>query len=465
MKDPYRKAEDMTDYQKILKGQRAYFQTQVTKDVSFRLIQLKKLYRWIEAHEKDIGKALWEDLKKAPFEAYATEIGIVKEEIRYALRHLKEWTSVQKVPTPVTQFPSRSRIYSEPYGVVLIMSPWNYPFQLTVAPLVAAISAGNCAVLKPSAYSRHVSKLIREMAEELFVPGYVCCVEGGRAENESLLSEKFDYIFFTGSVEVGKYVMKKAAEHLTPVSLELGGKSPCIVDETANLKLAAKRIVWGKFLNAGQTCVAPDYVLVQKRVRKKLLFYMKQMTEKLYGPHPCRNQEYPKIINEKHFERLCGYIDQRYTVTGGEWSKKTGKIAPTILTRVSWDSPVMQEEIFGPILPVLVYEDLDEAIVQINCRPKPLALYLFTRNHKTERKVLEQISYGGGCINDTVVHLATSHMPFGGVGESGMGSYHGKAGFDTFTHKKSILKKAMWLDLPVRYPPYRGRLRLLKKLM
>ena len=306
---------------------------------------------------------------------------------------------------------------------------------------------------------------MREMTEELFVPGYVCCIEGGRQENESLLNERFDYIFFTGSMEVGKYVMKKAAEHLTPVSLELGGKSPCIVDETANLKLAAKRIVWGKFLNAGQTCVAPDYVLVHKSVRKKLLTYLKRMTEKLYGMQPCKNREYPKIINEKHFDRLCGYIDQRHTVVGGEWSRKSGKIEPTILTRVSWDSPVMQEEIFGPILPVLVYEDLDEAIAQINSRPKPLALYLFTRSRRTEKKVLGQISYGGGCVNDTVVHLATSHMPFGGVGESGMGSYHGKAGFDTFTHRKSILKKALWLDLPVRYPPYKGHLKLLKKLM
>lgn len=465
MNDPYRKAEDMIDYQKVLKGQREYFQTQATKDVSFRLIQLRKLYQWIEAHETTIEKALWEDLNKAPFEAYATEIGIVKEEIRYAMKHLRRWSAAKQVPTPITQFPSKSRIYAEPYGVVLIMSPWNYPFQLTVAPLVAAIGAGNCAVLKPSAYSPHVSKLIREMTEELFVPGYVCCVEGGRAENESLLNEKFDYIFFTGSVEVGKYVMKKASEHLTPVSLELGGKSPCIVDETANLKLAAKRIVWGKFLNAGQTCVAPDYVLVHKSVRKKLLAYMKRMTEKMYGTQPCKNRDYPKIINEKHFERLCGYIDQRHTVVGGEWSRKSGKIEPTILTRVSWDSPVMQEEIFGPILPVLAYEDLDEAITQINSRPKPLALYLFTRSRRTEQKVLGQISYGGGCINDTVVHLATSHMPFGGVGESGMGSYHGKAGFDTFTHRKSVLKKALWLDLPVRYPPYKGHLKLLKKLM
>lgn len=465
MNDPYRKAEDMTDYQKVLKGQREYFQTQVTKDVSFRLIQLRKLYQWIEAHEEAIEKALWEDLNKAPFEAYATEIGIVKEEIRYTMKHLRGWAATKQVPTPITQFPSKSRIYAEPYGVVLIMSPWNYPFQLTIAPLVAAIGAGNCAVLKPSAYSQNVSRLMREMTEELFVPGYVCCIEGGRQENESLLNERFDYIFFTGSMEVGKYMMKKAAEHLTPVSLELGGKSPCIVDETANLKLAAKRIVWGKFLNAGQTCVAPDYVLVHKSVRKKLLTYLKRMTEKLYGMQPCKNREYPKIINEKHFDRLCGYIDQRHTVVGGEWSRKSGKIEPTILTRVSWDSPVMQEEIFGPILPVLVYEDLDEAIAQINSRPKPLALYLFTRSRRTEKKVLGQISYGGGCVNDTVVHLATSHMPFGGVGESGMGSYHGKAGFDTFTHRKSILKKALWLDLPVRYPPYKGHLKLLKKLM
>ena len=394
-------------------------------------------------------------MNKAPFEAYATEIGIVKEEIRYTMKHLRGWAATKQVPTPITQFPSKSRIYAEPYGVVLIMSPWNYPFQLTIAPLVAAIGAGNCAVLKPSAYSQNVSRLMREMTEELFVPGYVCCIEGGRQENESLLNERFDYIFFTGSMEVGKYVMKKAAEHLTPVSLELGGKSPCIVDETANLKLAAKRIVWGKFLNAGQTCVAPDYVLVHKSVRKKLLTYLKRMTEKLYGMQPCKNREYPKIINEKHFDRLCGYIDQRHTVVGGEWSRKSGKIEPTILTRVSWDSPVMQEEIFGPVMPVLTFNSIDEVIRNVNSMAHPLALYIFAQDKAICEKITSECGFGGGCINDVIIHLATSEMPFGGFGESGMGSYHGQKGFETFSHYKSIVDKKTWIDLPMRYQPYR----------
>ena len=453
------------EFTPLMDRQRQFFRSGVTLDLSRRKQALRDLLREIEAREDELLAALQTDLGKAPFEGYMTEIGLVREEIRYHLKHLDHWARDKRVPTPLSQFPARSIRHPEPYGVVLIMAPWNYPIQLSLEPLIGAISAGNCAVLKPSAYAPACSHALKELISACLPDNWVTVVEGGRAENQALLDQKFDYIFFTGSMEVGKYVMKKAAEHLTPVSLELGGKSPCIVDETANLKLAAKRIVWGKFLNAGQTCVAPDYVLVHKSVRKKLLTYLKRMTEKLYGMQPCKNREYPKIINEKHFDRLCGYIDQRHTVVGGEWSRKSGKIEPTILTRVSWDSPVMQEEIFGPILPVLVYEDLDEAIAQINSRPKPLALYLFTRSRRTEKKVLGQISYGGGCVNDTVVHLATSHMPFGGVGESGMGSYHGKAGFDTFTHRKSILKKALWLDLPVRYPPYKGHLRLLKKLM
>lgn len=454
----------MTDYKQMIWLQRKYYQAGKTRSYKFRIAMLKRMEEWIHSHESMIMQALKKDLHKSPFESYATEIGIVIEEIQFTIKHLKKWMKPKYVPTPITQFPARSFQYPEPYGVTLIMSPWNYPFQLTLAPLVGALCAGNCAVLKPSAYSPATSKVIMKMISEIFDPGYVTVVEGGREENESLLHEHFDYIFFTGGVTVGKLVMEKAARHLTPVSLELGGKSPCIVDETADLKLAAKRIVWGKFLNAGQTCVAPDYLLVQKNVKEKLVKYMGKMIQKMYGQDPCNNPEYPKIINEKHFKRLYNLIQGEHIAFGGSAKSQTNQIAPTVLDKVNWESPVMQEEIFGPILPVMTYYDLQEAIDMVNARPKPLALYLFTKSRRQESKVLKSISYGGGCINDTIVHLANSHMPFGGVGTSGMGGYHGKASFDTFTHYKSIMKKALWLDIPLRYAPFKDHLRWLKKI-
>lgn len=454
----------MAEYKEMLHAQRAYFGKGECKDVEFRIRQLKKLYQWICEHEQDIMDALYQDLNKSSFEAYATEIGIVKEEIRYALKHIKKWAAPRRVRTPITQFPSRSFVYPEPYGVVLIMSPWNYPFQLTVAPLVGAICAGNCAVVKPSAYSPNTTRVMAEMIRELFPAEYVAVVEGGRAENQALLDEKFDYIFFTGSVNVGKYVMEKASAHLTPVSLELGGKSPCIVDETADLKLAAKRIVWGKFLNCGQTCIAPDYILVQKNVKDKLIRQMDRYIKKMFGKDALQNDEYPKMINEKHFDRVLGLKREVHVVSGGKSDRSTLKIEPTILDQVSWESPVMQEEIFGPLLPVLTFYDMREAIQMVNARPRPLALYYFTKDKSREAKVLKNISYGGGCINDTVVHIATSHMPFGGVGNSGMGGYHGKDSFDTFTHKKSIMKKSRWIDIPIRYAPFKNKLALLKKI-
>lgn len=454
----------MTDYREILRKQKDFFMKGETRQVEFRLRQLRKMEEWIVENEQKIMEALRKDLHKSAFEAYATEIGFVKEEIRYTLKHLAGWAKPRRVPTPVTQFWSTSFIYPEPYGSVLIMSPWNYPFQLTIAPLVGAVCAGNCAVVKPSAYSAHTSSLIARMIRELFPPKYVTVIEGGRKENEALLQQKFDYIFFTGSVSVGKYVMEKAAAHLTPVSLELGGKSPCIVDETADLSLAAKRIVWGKLLNCGQTCVAPDYLLVQKSVKDKLLKQMKRQIEKMYGPDPCRSEDYPKMINQKHFDRVMGLIRDAHVVCGGGSRKETLQIEPTILDGVSWDHPVMQEEIFGPVLPVLTFYDLKEAANQINARPKPLALYLFTRKKDREDYVLKHISYGGGCINDTIVHLATPYMPFGGVGDSGMGGYHGKTSFDTFSHTKSIMKKSCLIDLPVRYAPFKKKLDLLKKI-
>ena len=455
----------MMEYKSMLHTQRAYFQTGDTKDVEFRIRQLKKLYQWITVHEQEIMDALYMDLNKSNFEAYATEIGIVKEEIRYTLKHLRKWAAPKRVPTPITQFPSKSFIYPEPYGIVLIMSPWNYPFQLTIAPLVGAICAGNCAVVKPSAYSPHTTKVIADMLRELFQEKYIAVVEGGRQENQALLNEKFDYIFFTGSVNVGKYVMEKASAHLTPVSLELGGKSPCIVDETADLKLAAKRIVWGKFLNSGQTCVAPDYILVQNSVKDKLVRYMEKYIRKMFGKDPMQNPDYPKMINEKHFNRVLELTERAHIVCGGGSDVDMLKIEPTVLDQVTWESPVMQEEIFGPLLPVLTFYDIEEAIQMVNARPRPLALYYFTKDKQREAMMLKQVSYGGGCINDTIVHLATSHMPFGGVGNSGMGGYHGKDSFDTFTHKKSIMKKSVLLDIPIRYAPFKNKLNILKKLM
>lgn len=448
----------------MLHAQRAYFGKGECKDVNFRIAQLKKLYQWICEHEQEIMDALYQDLNKSPFEAYATEIGIVKEEIKYTLKHLRKWAAPKRVRTPITQFPSKSFIYPEPYGVVLIMSPWNYPFQLTIAPLAGAMCAGNCAVVKPSAYSPATTRLMAGMIKELFSEEYIAVVEGGREANQALLDEKFDYIFFTGSVNVGKYVMEKASAHLTPVSLELGGKSPCIVDETADIKLAAKRIVWGKFLNSGQTCVAPDYILVQRSVKDKLIKQIGKCIRKMYGKDALANEEYPKMINEKHFDRVLGLMEGAHIVSGGESDRARLKIAPTILDQVDWESAVMQEEIFGPLLPVLTFYDIKEVIQMVNARPSPLALYYFTKDKRREGKVLKHISYGGGCINDTVVHLATSHMPFGGVGNSGMGGYHGKDSFDTFTHRKSIMKKSLLIDVPIRYAPFKNKLALLKKI-
>lgn len=387
------------------------------------------------------------------------------DEVQYMLKHLQGWMKPQRVRTPLTQFPSQCFRLSEPYGVVLIMAPWNYPFQLSLAPLVGALAAGNCAVIKPSAYAPHTSALLARMVRELYPDWLVTVVEGGREENSALLEQRFDYIFFTGGVSVGKLVMEAAAKHLTPVTLELGGKSPCIVDETADIRLAARRIVWGKFLNAGQTCVAPDYLLVQSNVKERLVAAMKKEIRRQFGKEPLENKNYPKIINEKHYRRLVRLMEDCGILAGGKTSDVSMKIEPTILDQVHGESPVMQEEIFGPLFPVLTFDTLKEAAAFVNGREKPLALYLFTKNKENEKYILSHVSYGGGCINDTVVHLATPHMPFGGVGSSGMGSYHGRESFTTFSHQKSIMKKALWLDLPLRYAPYRKwALSVLKKI-
>lgn len=455
----------MTDIKDIVGRQRAYFLSQETLDVSFRLNALKKLKASIRDNEKDILDALKKDLNKAPFESYAAEVGLIHSELNDAIKNLHKWNRKKRVRTPLAHFKSSSYIVSEPYGVVLIMSPWNYPFQLTLAPLIGAIAGGNCAVVKPSAYSPCTSTVISKIIRSCFDEKYIAVIEGGREANQQLLKEIFDYIFFTGSVSVGKTVMEAASRNLTPVTLELGGKSPCIVDKDVNIDIAAKRIVWGKCLNSGQTCVAPDYLLVHRDVKDRLLNAMKECIVEFYGEEPCKNDEYPRIINEKHFNRLKKLLNNGKVFAGGDFNEVTLQISPTILENVKWDDPVMGEEIFGPILPVLEFTDLEQVIATVNSHPKPLALYLFTNSKEVEKRIVKSISFGGGCINDTLVHLATSYMPFGGVGESGMGGYHGKWSFDTFTHKKSILKKSFWVDIKLRYPPYKSTLSLLKKLM
>ncbi|MGE5581419.1 MAG: aldehyde dehydrogenase [Bacillota bacterium] len=455
----------MTDIKGLIEKQRLFFESGRTKDLDFRAGMLKILRKAIIENEPEIIGALRGDLNKAPFESYETEIGIILTEIKHTLKHLPAWARPKRVKTPLTHFPSSSYIYPEPYGTVLIMSPWNYPFQLTLAPLVGSIAAGNCSIIKPSNYSPRSSAVIHKLIREKFDESFIAVVEGSREANRQLLEEKFDYIFFSGSVNVGKVVMEAAAKHLTPVTLELGGKSPCIVDETANLDVAAKRIVWGKFLNAGQTCVAPDYLLVQRRVKDKLLFKMRENVTGFFGVNPLESPDYPKIINEKHFKRLLNLMKSGRVVFGGGYSEQTNQIAPTILDGVTWESPVMQEEIFGPLLPVLEFEEISEAVSTVNKQAKPLALYLFTNDKEREKYIINNTSFGGGCVNDTIVHMATPFMPFGGVGMSGMGGYHGKASFDTFSHQKSILKKANFFDIPLRYPPYKNHLELLKKIM
>ena len=438
----------------ILDKQRAFFQTGAALEISFRVSMLKKLLAAINRYEGEIAEALQADLGKSDFEGFMCETGLVRTEISYMIRHVKRFARERTVPTPLAQFASRSFQKPCPYGNVLIMSPWNYPFLLTIDPLADAIAAGNTAVIKPSAYSPATSAVIGKIIGECFPPEYVAVVTGGRKENAALLQKKFDMVFFTGSQNVGREVLRQAAEHLTPAVLELGGKSPCIVDSTAKIKLAAKRIVFGKFLNCGQTCVAPDYILCQENVKDALVAELKEQIRAQYGQDPLANPDYGRIVNRKHFDRICGLIDGSKTVAGGTWNGETLQIAPTVLDDVTWNDAVMQEEIFGPVLPVLTYKDMAEVYRLLADRPKPLALYIFSEDRQTVREVTERCRYGGGCVNDCVIHLATSAMGFGGVGESGMGAYHGKTGFDAFSHTKSILDKKTWMDLPMRYQPY-----------
>ncbi|MBE6984338.1 MAG: aldehyde dehydrogenase [Ruminococcaceae bacterium] len=447
-----------TEIQNLLTRQKKFYKSGATIPVPFRIAQLKKLYAVVKKYETEINDALKADLGKSHYEGFMCESGLVLSEISYMIRHTKRFAKKKTVYTPLAQFASHSFKQPVPYGNTLIMSPWNYPFLLSIDPLADAIAAGNTAIVKPSAYSPATSKIIEKIISECFAPEYVAVVTGGRAENAALLDQKFDFVFFTGSQAVGKEVLRHTAEHLTPAVLELGGKSPCIVDASANLKLAAKRIVFGKYLNCGQTCVAPDYILCDSSVKDTLIAELKRQIRLQYGEEPLKNKDYGKIINKKHFQRLCALIDPSKVVIGGQSDSKTCRIAPTVMDHVTDRDAVMGEEIFGPILPVLTYDSFGQALDDLKDKEKPLALYLFSSNKKHIRRVTTELSYGGGCINDVVIHLATSEMGFGGVGESGMGSYHGKDGFDAFSHYKSIVDKKTWLDLPMRYQPYKSKL-------
>lgn len=442
------------DIHEIVESEKHFFRTGVTRGVDFRIDMLKKFRKAIIENDELISAALKADLNKQPFESYMCETGLLLEEINFHIKRLKKWSKTRRVKSGIGQLPGKSYVCPEPYGVVLIMAPWNYPVQLCLMPLVGAISAGNCAVVKPSAYAPESSRVISKLIESAFPTGFVTAVEGGRDANKALLDEPFDYIFFTGSVAVGKTVMEAAAKRLTPVTLELGGKSPIIVDETANLPLAARRIAFGKVLNAGQTCVAPDYLMIEKSVEAPFIEEYKKALADFFPDGDMSGMV--RIINDKHFERVCNILDNSGNVViGGARDAETRFIEPAVLTEVPIDSPAMQQEIFGPVLPVLPYEKLDDCIDFIRSRPKPLALYIFSENKMNQEKVLNSCSFGGGCINDTVIHLASSHMSFGGVGESGMGSYHGRKSFDTFTHYRSVLKQGK-LDVKLRYFPYKS---------
>lgn len=443
---------------------RDFFAAGKTRDVDFRIAQLKKLKEGIRKYEPEIMAALYDDMRKPPFEAYASEIGILYTEIDHVVRNLHYWSRPRRVSTPVIHFLSRSRVYRDPYGVVLIISPWNYSFQLTIAPLIGAIAAGNCVLIKPSEFSSSTSATIEKLITEVFASDYVTVFQGEAEATKKLLEEKFDYIFFTGSTAVGRVIMTAAARYLTPVTLELGGKSPAIVDEDASLAYGIKRIAWGKFFNAGQTCIAPDYVLVHRKIKDKFIEKMIATLHLFYGENPMLSPDYARIINERHFNRLLHLMKSGWVIYGGNSQRKDLYIAPTIIDQVSSGDPVMQEEIFGPLLPLIEYNDIDEAITFVNQRPHPLALYCFSENKKIQNKILRETSFGGGCINDTISHIGSQELPFGGIGESGMGSYHGKASFDTFTHQRSILFRSNLLDISLRYPPYRNRVSLLQLL-
>ncbi|WP_136608425.1 aldehyde dehydrogenase [Paenibacillus dokdonensis] len=448
----------------LIQKQKHFYRSGATRPYEYRLRQLKKLRDVLVAYEKQVIEALKKDLNKSEFEAYSTEIGIAYEELSFTIKHLRSWMAPRKAKTALTHFGSKGRIIPEPYGTTLIIAPWNYPFQLAVSPLIGALAAGNTVVMKPSELTPTMSALLSEMLGSVYEEEYIAVVEGGPDVSQELLAQPVDYIFFTGSVNVGKIVMQAAAKQLIPLTLELGGKSPCIVHADAPLKLAARRIVFGKFTNAGQTCIAPDYLLVHRSVKNELIAYIQESIKEFYGPNPLSNPSYGRIVSEKHFQRLASFLQDGTVASGGRTAPDHLTIEPTMLDQVTWDMPVMQEEIFGPILPIIEYDRIQEAIDMINDRPKPLALYLFTREPEIEDTVVDSVSYGGGCINDTLMHIATPYLPFGGVGESGMGAYHGQGSFDTFTHYKSVLKQTNLFDFTFRYPSSKNGLKYLRKL-
>jgi aldehyde dehydrogenase (NAD+) len=446
-------------------NQRAFFATGKTKEYKFRVAQLNKLLGLIQEHDQLILDAVHADLRKPAIEAYGSEVLGACSEIKYVLKHLQTWMKPQKVGTPINLFPSSSYIYTEPLGVVLIIAPWNYPFALTMQPLIGAIAAGNCTILKPSEHAPHTSSAIAKIINDNFDPNFITAIEGGIETNQALLAEKFDHIFFTGGTAIGKIVMEAAAKHLTPVTLELGGKSPCIVDSTSNLDITAKRIIWGKFYNAGQTCVAPDYLLVQKDIKPVLIEKLVAYVKTFFGETPQQSPDFGRIVNERQFDRLVNLLDEGKILIGGQSDKCDRYIAPTLIDQVSPNSKIMTEEVFGPILPILEYDQLSDAIAFVNAQPKPLALYFFSSNKQNQERILQETSYGGGCFNDLIMHLGNPELPFGGVGHSGMGSYHGKASFDTFSHRKSVLKNSFRFDLKWRYPPYTMTIDALKKFI
>ncbi|SNR14751.1 aldehyde dehydrogenase [Tenacibaculum jejuense] len=449
----------------IIQEQRHFFATQQTKDISFRKNSLQKLLKEITKRENDILKALHNDFKKSEYEGVMTETGIVISELKMMIKNVKSWSKPRRVFPALLNFPSSAKIHPEPYGTTLIIAPWNYPYQLAFSPLVGAVAAGNTVVLKPSELTPHTSTITKEIIESVFDKKHVAVIEGGIPETQELLAQRWNYIFFTGSVPVGRIVAKAAAEHITPVTLELGGKSPCIVDETAKIKLAAKRIVWGKFLNGGQTCIAPDYLLIHKKVKDQFTKAFISEIEKAYGKNPKTSNDFPRIVNTKNFDRLNKMIENESLLTGGQTDREDCYIAPTLIDEPDLSSNVMQEEIFGPILPVISYEtenDLEKIITNYD---KPLAFYVFSGNKSFAKKMIQRYSFGGGTINDTTVHFANHNIPFGGVGESGTGSYHGKQTFETFSHKKGVVTRGNWLDVPTRYAPYKGKLKQLKTLL
>jgi len=456
----------MIDLQSHLDTQKKFFLSGKTKDISFRIKQLKKLRKLLKDNEQRLIDAVHSDFKKSAFETYATEIGLVITDINYAIKNIESWSKPDTVSSSLVNFPSKNFIITEPYGCALIIAPWNYPILLALQPLVGAIAAGNTAILKPSELTPNTSETIEELISKEFDEQILKVILGGVEESSALVKMDFDYIFFTGSTRVGKIIMKDAAEKLTPLTLELGGKSPCIVDKSANLETSAKRIAWGKFVNAGQTCVAPDYLMVEKSAKQDFLDHLKNSIQQLYGDDPELSPDYPRIISDDHFKRLSDFLDEGFLVTGGQTNADDLYIAPTVLSDISWNHKIMQDEIFGPILPVLEFEEVEEVISIVNSRPRPLALYVFTADQQFEDQILNSISFGGGAVNDTIAQLGNHHLSFGGVGASGFGSYHGKASFDCFSHKKSVMKKPFWPDVPIRYAPYDDlKLGLVKKVL